>query len=279
MRRGWHNRSTVSDPPIPPHGAVNARLLGLLGDTSELQHIEDFRLTLLDALRRAVPADWVALNDIGPDPDTIAVIIDPPGDPKLLSLFTQLADQNPLIERYNATHDGRTLRISDVISREEFHAREIYQKVYRPMGLEHQLAFTLPHVKDRILGVVLARRHDDFTDDERDLIETARPFLIQAYRNAIQYSEPRGRGVKPAGAARPPLEHLRALGLTRRQAQVLQQIAAGAAARDVAVELAISERTVQKHLQLCYRTLNVQSRSQAAALAWSSVDDNEPAAS
>ena len=144
------------------------------------------------------------------------------------------------------------------------------------MGIEYQLAFTLPHVKDRILGVVLARRHTDFSDDERDLVETARPFLIQAYRNAIQFSASGDRpSVEPATVARPPLQRLLALGLTRRQAQVLQRIAVGTAARDVAAELGISERTVHKHLELCYRTLNVQNRSQAATLAWSTIDDHE----
>ncbi len=68
-------------------------------------------------------------------------------------------------------------------------ALKIYTEVYKPMGIEHQIAFTLPHERDRILGVVLARSKTDFTDAERDLLDAARPYLIQAYRNAIRYSE------------------------------------------------------------------------------------------
>jgi DNA-binding CsgD family transcriptional regulator len=243
------------------------RLLSLIGDTAELLDIEEFRQGLLVALRRAVPSDWVALSDIGEDPASIAELIDPPPDPELHDRFIQLAYQNPLIERYNATRDARATRITDVVSQEEFRSREIYRSVYEPMGLEYQMAFTLPHTRDRILGVVLARRDANFSDAERELIEAARPFLVQAYRNATRYS-----AVLAGGTGVPPLERLVGLGLSVRQAEALRLVAAGASERDIAARLGISVRTVQKHLQLCYRTLGVDSRSRAAAIAWSTLD-------
>jgi DNA-binding NarL/FixJ family response regulator len=46
----------------------------------------------------------------------------------------------------------------------------------------------------------------------------------------------------------------------------------GAADRDIATRLEISHRTVQKHLQSCYRQLGVTSRSRAAAVAWATLD-------
>lgn len=264
--------------PRGPQGATaDRRLLDLLGDTVELLELAEFHQRLLMALRSAVPADWVGLNDIGPDPESIVVIVDPPSEPELFELFTRLAHQNPLIERYDATHDGRALRISDVVTQEEFHSREIYRKVYGPMGQEYQLAFTLPHVRDRILGVVLGRRSEDFTDAERDLIEIARPFLIQAYRNAVRYSQLLAHRLTGSGSpSRPVIASLRALGLTGRQAEVLQLVASGAAELDIAVRLGISHRTVQKHLQLCYRALGVHSRSAAAAIAWATIDGEAP---
>lgn len=249
-----------------------SQLLDLIGDVAELLDIEEFRNGLLHALRRAVPADWVALNDIGTDPDSIVILMDPDEDPELLALFNQLAYQNPLIERYTATHDGRALRTSDVASQDEFHALELYQRVYRPMGVEYQMAFTLPHVRDRILGVVLSRRHQDFTDEERDLIEAARPFLIQAYRNATRYSALLAAPSGDRGGA-PSIDRLERLGLSRRQAEVLRLVATGAAERDIGEQLGISHRTVQKHLERCYRTLGVASRSRAAALAWATLEE------
>jgi DNA-binding CsgD family transcriptional regulator len=249
------------------------RLLELIGDAGVLLEIDEFRHALLDALRRAVPSDWVAINELGPGPEMIMELLDPPIPPEAMEVFVRYAEQNPLMERYLRTGDGRAQRISDVVSREDFHARQVYTEFYRQIGVEHQMAFALPRERDRILAVILSRRHEDFTDDERDLIERARPFLIQAYQNALRYTEAMTTPRPPSGGAdRLPLKALRALGLTERQAEVLQLLATGAAERDIAERLGISHRTVQKHLQLCYRALGVDRRSRAAAIAWSTLD-------
>jgi DNA-binding CsgD family transcriptional regulator len=185
-------------------------------------------------------------------------------------VFAELAYQNPLVARYERTGDGRAYRFSDVVSQEEFHALEIYDRLYRIMGQEYQIAFTLPNSRERILGIALGRKRRDFTDAERDLLNAARPFLIQAYQNSIRYSDllARHSTEHPVPEIR-PLESLVGLGLTDRQAQILQMLATGAADRDIAARLGLSTRTVQKHLQHCYRALGVGSRSEAAAVAWS----------
>ncbi len=254
------------------------RLLQLIGDTEGLVEIPEFHRELLDALRRAVPCDWVSLNDIGP-PATIAVIIDPPMNAEQHQIFARYAHQNPLVRTIAETRDGRAFRISDVITQAEFHALEIYTEFYKTIGMEYQIAFTLPHEQHRILGVALSRNGNanDFTDAERDLLNQARPFLIQAYRNAIRYSELlAGRDVRQTTARTPRLESLIALGLTGRQAEVLQLLAIGTAEREIAAILKISYRTVQKHLQHCYRQLGVTNRSQAGAIAWSTIDATSP---
>jgi DNA-binding CsgD family transcriptional regulator len=256
------------------------RLLELIGDTQGLVEIDEFRHELFQALKRAVPSDWVTLSDVGPDADTIHEIVEPELKPEQLRTFARYAQQNPLVEYYNQTHDGRALRISDVVTQDDFHAREVYTVFYEPLGVAHQMAFILPHVKGRILGVVLSRNRSsvDFSDQERDLIERARPFLIQAYRNAIRYSELL-HAKRPAEVVSqtPQVGSLVALGLTNRQADVLRLLAAGASERDIADRLGISHRTVQKHLERCYRRLGVSNRSRAAAIAWATIGaDNAP---
>lgn len=251
-------------------------MLELLADTIGLLELDEFRRGLLHGLRRVVPADWISLNDVGPDPDTTATIIHPPYPAELLEAFVRLAHQNPLVQRINATRDGRAYRFSDVITSKELRAREIYKEVYGPMGVNYQIAFTLPHAKDRILGVALVRCASDFTDAERDLLNQARPFLIQAYRNAIRYSQLLARHQQPIVDQAPDIDQLLTLGLTTRQAQVIQLLATGATERDIATHLHISHRTVQKHLQRSYRTLNVNNRSQAARLAWATLSTETP---
>jgi DNA-binding CsgD family transcriptional regulator len=248
--------------------AAHERLLELIGDTHGTLDITEFRWELLRAVRRAVPTDWISLNDIGPDPDTIVVVVDPEIEPAAVETFLRYAHENPLIDHYARTHDGRVLRFSDVTTPEHLHGLSVYTEFYKPLGIEYQLAFTLPNERDRILGVALSRAATDFTDAERDLLKRARPFLIQSYRNAIRYSELQVASAPPRG---PDLEPLIALGVTNRQAEVLQLVATGASEQDIAARLNISHRTVQKHLERCYRQLNVTSRSEAATLAWSTV--------
>lgn len=58
---------------------------------------------------------------------------------------------------------------------------------------------------------------------------------------------------------------LRALGLTRREADVLRLVAQGAANGEVARALCLSPATVKKHLEHVYRKLGVGSRGAAVA--------------
>jgi DNA-binding CsgD family transcriptional regulator len=61
---------------------------------------------------------------------------------------------------------------------------------------------------------------------------------------------------------------LRLLGLTRREAEVLESLAAGGSTTAVATGLGISERTLAKHVQKINAKLGVRNRSQAIATAW-----------
>jgi DNA-binding CsgD family transcriptional regulator len=241
-------------------------LLALIGDAFDLVELDDFRLGLLRSLQATLSVDWISLNGIGPDPDDIVVLADPPPPPGLLTALSAYAHQNPFVAHYARTGNGRALRFSDLASREALHELDLYREVYGPLGIEFQLSFTLPHSTGRILGIAMSRRERDFSDAERDLIEQARPFLIQAYRNAINYSAALDRD--GAALSGPPPERLVGLGLTRRQAEVLSHIATGASLREIAGRVGISVRTVEKHLELCYRRLGVENRATAAAIAW-----------
>jgi DNA-binding CsgD family transcriptional regulator len=179
------------------------------------------------------------------------------------------------VERYQRTQDGRPYRFSDVTTPTALHATALYREFYGPIGLEHQIAFTLPHEPDRLLALALSRKLRDFSDDERALLATARPFLIQAYRNAIEYSRLQTELQESKRGSRLPLANprlaraLAARGITAREAEILSWVVTGRSNRAVAAQVELSERTVQKHLQRCYTKLGVHSRERAAALAWS----------
>lgn len=228
--------------------------------------LEEFGEVMIRALRRVVPPDWCALHEIPAElPRTIS-ITDPPLPVELHEMFARLWSENPIANYFVRTRDGRPTRFSDLVTQHELHALDFYQQIYRPLGVEHQIAFSLPSGAARVLGVALSRGEPDYSDHERDVLLGARPYLIQMYRNALSYS------ARPNGSSEQlPLASLQALGLTRRQAEMLRLAATGHSDSDAAATLGISVRTAQKHLELRHRALGVTSRSEAAKLAWIAV--------
>lgn len=244
----------------------------MIGEVQGMLELDELIDGLLVAIQRNVPSDYVSLNDIGPDTDRVISVVSPEMPERLYRLFGQFAFQNPLIRRYMKTLDGRPYRFSDVTTPEELHALELYQQVYAPIGSEHQMAFTLPATPGRVIAIAISRADPDYTDEECEVIGRARPYLIQAWRNAIDHTALRdelaARPLGPAGGDGTAVEALQARGLTERQAQVLALVARGRSNRDAGAILGISDRTVQKHLEHCYRVLGLQGRSAAAELVW-----------
>jgi DNA-binding CsgD family transcriptional regulator len=264
------------------------KVLDLIGEVQGMLELDELIDGLLVAIGRNVPSDYVSLNDIGPDTDRVISVMTPEPPPHLYRLFGEFAFQNPLMLRYMQTLDGRPYRFSDVTTQAALHDLDLYRQVYAPLGVEHQMAFTLPATPGRVIAIALSRADPDYTDDEREVIERARPYLIQAWRNAIEHTALRdelaARPLGPTGGDGTAAEALRARGLTDRQAQVLALIARGRSNRDAGAILGISDRTVQKHLEHCYRVLDLQGRSAAAEFVWSLLaetaangDPDEPA--
>ena len=87
------------------------------------------------------------------------------------------------MQHHLATRDPRAHRLSDVTDMGAFRELELYTDVFVPLGVEHQLAVTLPAPPTLLIGLVFADA-DDFTDAQRRLLDLARPHLIQAHANA-----------------------------------------------------------------------------------------------
>lgn len=254
-------------------GNQDETLLELIGEVQGMLDLDELVDGMMEALMRVVPSDWAALNDVGPDQtDQVAVSI-PEAPRELHEIWAQHGHENPIAAHNFATQDGRPYRFSDLITREELHATTLYKELYEQMGVEFQIAFTLPASPGRILAIALSRRDSDYTDAERDLLLRARPYLIQAWRNAIQHTALRDELMRQPfeqGTLEPALaDGLRERGLTTRQAEVVWLVARGSSNADAAAVLGLSERTVQKHLERSYRALGVSSRSEAAAIVWS----------
>jgi DNA-binding CsgD family transcriptional regulator len=247
--------------------AIDAKLVALIEDVIGLTDLDEFRAGLLEALRRVVPSEYASLNDLGPGPLDANVIAIPPVEPTILEAFARHKHENPIAAFHARTRDGRAYRFSDLITRRELRRLPLYQEVYLPLGIDYQIAFTLPPAPDRLLAVALSRAHRDFTDQERELINRARPLLIQAFRSALEHDRLENAVERLLGGSA-IVGALLGAGLTGREAQVLNALAHGQSTDDIATALEIRPRTVTKHLEHCFEKLDVNSRSAAAAKAW-----------
>jgi DNA-binding CsgD family transcriptional regulator len=232
----------------------------MVGEVMGLLDLDELLPAILEALLRAVPSKWASLNEVGPD--RVQALVVPHLDPVWIERFAALAHENPIYQRWVRTQDARPYRFRDVCAREELEATRLYREIYAVLGIEYQLAFALPHAPNHMLAIVLHRETHDFTDAERDLVDRARPFLIEAYRNALEHSA--ARGAEPGMLEDALITH----GLTVREAEVMRLVALGGSNRHVAEQLGLSERTVQKHLERCFRKLGVSRRSDASKRAW-----------
>jgi hypothetical protein len=80
-------------------------LLDLVGEAYSFEDLSQYRHGILELITRLVPCDRVGYNEITPQ-ESFAIAV-PEFDPSLLPRFSELVYENPLIERYERTRDGR----------------------------------------------------------------------------------------------------------------------------------------------------------------------------
>jgi DNA-binding NarL/FixJ family response regulator len=346
-------------------GAKDLRtVLEVARELGEVEDLDRFRASVLGQIQRLVACDTAGFNEIAPDgAEAVIAAVDPAdcifaGAEEILGAY---AHQNPLIANYRGYAATGVLKFSDFITRRQLHGLEICDRI----EAEHQIAFTLPAPSAHVIGFSLNRKRSDFSERDREVLQAARPFVAQAYGNAVDRAltratlaaleraadstaqavivlqdsgrielatraarywlrqfaaaderdglpEPldswaavqRRRATStsdelhlaeplslptPAGAltalfvaggregldtitlhsSEPALNRstLRALGLTSRESDVLLLVASGLSNAQIARELALSQRTISKHLEHIYTKLEVTSRTAALARA------------
>jgi DNA-binding CsgD family transcriptional regulator len=93
-------------------------------------------------------------------------------------------DEHPLVEHYRGARDARAWSLYDFVDPQAFRKTRLYGTIYQPLGIEYQLAMLLPDPGTSIHAVAVHRRNRDFSEEERHVLESFWPHLIQASRNA-----------------------------------------------------------------------------------------------
>jgi DNA-binding CsgD family transcriptional regulator len=158
-------------------------LLETIHALSLVEKVDDFGPTILEEIDSLVPSDLASYNEVDPSAGRV-VVVGRPRQPTTaeLDVWQRWAHQNPCLDHVLSTGDGSARRISDFLSPAEFHRLELYTEVYRPLGIEHQVAICLAAPAPLVIAIALNRSHADFDDEELRLLDILRPHLIQAHR-------------------------------------------------------------------------------------------------
>src|SRR3954447_7096619 len=105
------------------------RLLDLVGAAHEFDDLDSFREGVPALLRAAVPADVGSYNEFDDDPSRVWWTSDPvlAISDELGSRWAELSAENPVLVHHARTRDGSPRRMSDFVSRDEYHAMRLYQ--------------------------------------------------------------------------------------------------------------------------------------------------------
>ena len=320
--------------------------LDFLAVVGTAHHLEEFADLVIAGLPRLIPSDIASYNEVDPQHRRAYFRSNPTdtmfeGSEQILERYME---QNPLVVHHARTGGGAARTWSDFISQRQLHSTDLYNELFRRLGVEREMVATLPADPPLLIGLVLMRDGHDFSDRDRAMLDLLRPHLANAYDNAmtrmaagvieealldeavillgprhrIAYASRRATelmrffGEAPLGFLPEPLEllasfgapvpsgkamavndgrhvvarlvspsvlilreqprpvalgQLRSLGLSPREAEVLTLVAVGDRNATIASRLAISERTVKKHLESIYEKLHVRSRTEAVAVA------------
>jgi DNA-binding CsgD family transcriptional regulator len=180
-----------------------------------------------------------------------------PGWPTAAGLqeMDDAVDQHPLVRWFAATGDLHPTSIGRVPARFFTpRGRSVIHDQLEPAGLEQQLSIPYSLGPRHYRAFVLARAGCDFTDTE-----VATALQVQSLLRLLdRQCRLLGRcAPKPADRA----------GLSGRELAVLRLVADGLTVSAIAGRLALSPRTVHRHLDHAYRKLGVSDRVRAVLAA------------
>lgn len=236
-----------------------ARVGRFVAETGEVESDGPFPPAFLAALRRLVPCDFVAFNELDRVRERhLGFVVFPHGavdDMDAPITYWQARAEHPLCHYHETTGDWRAYRLSDFVTFRELRRRRIYEEWVLPVGQAHLITVgldaPLSHTK-----VFQFNRPDgpDFAERDCLVLDVLRPLF------AARYAWWR--------AQRPSPEPAEVAGqLTPREHEVLGLVAEGLTNAEIASRLWISAGTVRRHLENAYAKLGVHTRTAAVRAA------------
>ncbi len=153
--------------------------------------LDAFPRQIVAGLRQVVRAPFGSYNEIDHRAARIRYVVEPPDAqvPNLEMVVRQYLHEQPVVAHYRRTGDGSPRKLSDFLTRSQFHRLGIYNENYRRTGVEYQMTFMVRSLQcpsPRTIAIALDRGRDDsdFTEHDRFMLNLLRPHVETAYANA-----------------------------------------------------------------------------------------------
>lgn len=158
------------------------RLANLSYEVALAEDIDQLRRVVTYGLRGVVDADLASYTEVLPRAGSTLALLDLPvvDLEELGPRLAELAHQHPLIVR----HSPHAETISDHLSAARFQSLELYTEVYGPLDARDQLAVTIHHDEDVVVGLALNRSRRGFSTEDRRTLE-ALAAVVRAARSRV----------------------------------------------------------------------------------------------
>jgi DNA-binding CsgD family transcriptional regulator len=167
-----------------------AAVLDLIGTLTTAETLDEYARSTMVGLRRLIPCIDASYNEMNPSANRIRWSSEPQ-NPKMdeyAPLFARLMRQNPLVRHFEETADTRAMMWSDLMSFDELEATELWQEMFRPLGVYAQMALVVPTPPGVVVGFAVNTGPEGFSERDRAIVNTLRPHLAHFYRS-IQLRE------------------------------------------------------------------------------------------
>lgn len=164
---------------------INGCLLRLYRELEEENHSR----LMLKILNELVPADSIVLNYFKPPLDLKALSLPENFVTQAqVDLVAKYGQQSPYGTYYVATRDASWKMTTDFMPIEDFHKTDLHRIALKPIGINYQMGGILAVLGDTSHVITIHRTHKNFTEHEREILNTMHPHLVTSYVNAVACS-------------------------------------------------------------------------------------------
>lgn len=163
-------------------------VLSLVREIAETTTLDEYADVTMACLLELIPSIDASYNEMNPGAARVRFRAVPdPGD--LLEAFRPVFEkymmQNPLVRHFRDTADTRAMMWSDFMDVDEIRATDLHREMFSHLGVDSQMAVTLPTPPGIVVGFAVNTDESGFTERDRTILNTMRPHLGHTYR-AIQ---------------------------------------------------------------------------------------------